>query len=82
MAKLINFEAVDLVKTDWYYNNGRAVWWRDGGAEGKVKARMIKGYHLGRPVIRINGKLVAFMHIKAVDDIEKILNVHYFKMLG
>lgn len=82
MAKLINFAAVDLVKADWYYSNGKAVWWREGGAGGKVKTRMIKGYHLDRPVICINGKLVAFMHIKAVDDIEKILNVNYFKMLG
>lgn len=31
MAKLVNFAAVDLVKADWYYSNGKAVWWRDGG---------------------------------------------------
>lgn len=78
--KMINFPAVDGVIHSWYYTNGKAVWWRD--ESGKVKARFIKGYYQGRPVIRINHCNMAFKNCRAVDHVEKILNVHYFNMLG
>ena len=78
--KMVNFSYVDGVIRSWYYTNGKAVWWRDGS--GKVKARFVKGYFLGRPVIRLNRCNMVFCASRAVDHVEKILNVNYFNMLG
>lgn len=78
--KLVNFSSVDGVIHSWYYSNGKAVWWRD--ENGKVKARFIKGHFLGRPMIRLNNCNMVFCASRAVDHVEKILNAHYFNMLG
>ena len=78
--KMVNFSYVGGVIRSWYYTNGKAVWWRDGS--GKVKARFVKGYFLGRPVIRLNRCNMVFCASRAVDHVEKILNVNYFNMLG
>lgn len=78
--KMVNFSSVDGVIRSWYYTNGKAVWWRDDS--GKVKARFVKGHFLGRPVIRLNHCNMVFCASRAVDHVEKILNVNYFNMLG